>query len=61
MQLSNNTQFHLQQTCGPDKEESKDEDMMFSPEFHNQVALTNQNTTFDDQSRGGETCRAKLV
>jgi len=61
MQLSDNTQFHLQQTCGHDKEEFKDEDMMFSPEFNNQTALTNKQTAFDEQNRNAETCRAKLV
>ena len=61
MQLSDNTQFHLQQTCGPGKEEFKDEDMMFSPEFNNQTLNTNHNTAFDDQSRIAETCRANLV
>jgi len=67
MQLSDNTNFNLNQnnekSDGKEHEESKDYDLIFSPEFQNQTALTNQNTTFDEKSRStqSETSRGKLV
>jgi len=65
MQISDGTQFNFEQTNekGAEQEESKDYELMFSPEFHNQTAPTGQNTTFDDKSRDTqfETCRGRLV
>jgi len=69
MQLSENTQLVFDPNHNPDRsaergmEESKDYDLIFSPEFQNQTTFTNQNTTFDEKSKNAqsETSRAKLV
>ena len=68
MQLSDNTKFvfnhqNNDRSAENEHEESKDYDLIFSPEFQNQTAPTNQNTTFDDKSRStqSETSRARLV
>jgi hypothetical protein len=50
MQLTSSIQFIFENEKAQN-EESKEEDLMFSPEFHNQTAPTKQNTAFDDKSR----------
>lgn len=62
MQLTSSIQFIFENEKAQN-EEFKEEDLMFSPEFHNQTAPTKQNTAFDDKSRDNqsESSRAKLV